>query len=232
MPAHFAVTDAGGLFAGPSFRDGLFTAQDPSAGMASLLMDPQPGERLLDLCAAPGGKTTHLAELSGDHAVVDAVDVNESRLGLVTQVSLRLGLGSVRCMTGDAAAFVPADGGRFDRILCDVPCSGTAVLSKRPDMKWRRNEADIGRMAVLQRRIVAHAAELVTPGGVIVYSTCAMEHEENEDIIGWFTGSYPFRIEKDRRFAAYETAQGYRIPPHLMGGTGAFAAKLRHSDNG
>ncbi|MFC1512404.1 RsmB/NOP family class I SAM-dependent RNA methyltransferase [Candidatus Latescibacterota bacterium] len=195
--------------------------------MAVRFLDPQPGERLLDLCAAPGGKTTLMAQCTGDRADITAVDINAARLGLVTETAGRLGFASIRCVEGDAVTFRSGEGELFDRVLCDVPCTGTAVFSKRPDMKWRRSEGDIARMVGVQRAILNNAYALAKPGGVIVYSTCTLEYEENEDIVAWFAGNHPVEVERADGGEHAETTAGSLILPHRMNGIGGFAAKLR-----
>ncbi|MFC1650987.1 16S rRNA (cytosine(967)-C(5))-methyltransferase RsmB [Candidatus Latescibacterota bacterium] len=229
MPGYFNVSKGSGLFDTDSYKSGHFTAQDPVAGMATMLLAPERGEKILDLCCAPGGKTTHIAEIAGDDLNIDAVDINPKRLGLVRNTAKRLGLSSIYFIEGDAAKFGNDSDARYDRILCDVPCSGTGVLSKRPDMKWKRGEGDPVRMSSLQKAILGNAAGLVKPGGVLVYSTCSLEPEENGDIVDWFTGEYDFTIEKDERFKEFETESGYLILPYLMYCNGAFAVKLRRN---
>jgi len=230
LPGYCTVEKGDGLFEKDAFRNGLFTVQDPAAALASELMGPQPGERVLDLCAAPGGKTTHLAELMGDTGTVDAVDINPNRLGLVEQAARRIGLHSIRCMESDATVFRSMTGTPYDRVLIDAPCTGTAVFSKRPEMKWRRSEADILRMAELQGRIIGNAASLVRPGGVLVYSTCSLEPEENENVVERFMSMHAFEYMRDDRYRAYEHDCGYLILPHHMDGSGAFAVKLRRNE--
>ena len=232
MPGCLSVAEAEGLFDSPAFREGFFTVQDPAAGMASILLDPQPGENILDLCAAPGGKTTHLAELMGDQGKITAVDINPGRLGLIGKTAARLGLKSVITVSGDATESGGDGTAQYDRILLDVPCTGTGVFSKRPDMKWRRQEEDINRLASLQRKMLENAASLVKTGGTVVYSTCSLEPEENEENIVWFLGNNRnFSCEKDIRFEQFAISNGYLIFPHLMYGTGAFAAKLKREDH-
>jgi 16S rRNA (cytosine967-C5)-methyltransferase len=224
-PGYLMVADAHGLFDTDSFREGLFTVQDPATELAVALLDPHPGERILDLCAAPGGKATAIAELSDDKAQVTALDLNAARLGLVTQAAERLGIGSIAFVEGDATSYTAGE--RYDRVLCDVPCTGTAVFSKRPDMKWRRTPEDSTRMAEVQKSILKNAYDLAKPGGIIVYSTCSLEPEEDEDVIAWFLAQFPADLERDERFLRFETPAGYRIFPHQMVGTGAFASRLR-----
>ncbi len=227
---YLAVRKASGLFASNTFAAGWFMVQDPAAGMAVELLDPQPNEDVLDLCAAPGGKTTQIAERMGDTGRVTAVDTHKGRLGLVREAADRLELASVSCVTGDARTFGDEPTGGWDRVLLDAPCTGTGVLAKRPDMKWRLTPEDIPRMAAIQAELLDHAADLVRPGGVLVYSTCTMEPEENEDIVRAFLDRHQeFALEPDERFAEYDTGAGYRIFPHEGGGTGAYAALLRRS---
>jgi 16S rRNA (cytosine967-C5)-methyltransferase len=166
----------------PGFNQGHFSVQDESAQAAALLLAPQPGERILDLCAAPGGKSTHLAELLGGSGEVVACDVHEKRLELVAQSAARLGLANVVTRLVD-----PAGGGLpegpFDAALVDVPCSNTGVLAKRPDVRWRITPTDLDELPALQLRLLSDAARLVRPGGRIVYSTCSVEPEENANVV-------------------------------------------------
>lgn len=225
MTDYLALESAEGLFETPLFLEGLFTAQDPSAGMATILLDPQPGERVLDLCAAPGGKATHIAERMGDTGRVVAVDVHAGRLLLVKKAAERLGLRSVEIVEGDALTF---SGESFDRVLLDAPCMGTAVFAKRPDMKWRRREDDIGRLASLQRKMLDHAVSLVKPGGTLVYSTCSLEPEENtEQVLGFLRENETFTLGSDSRFEQFRVNGGMLILPHQMQGTGGFSAQMK-----
>lgn len=222
------VTEGTGLFDTSIFAEGLFTVQDPSAGIAAMLMNPVSGESVLDMCAAPGGKATQCAELMEDCGCVTAVDINEGRLGLVEETAERLGIKAVRCAVGDAQNFGGKRSIQFDRVLLDAPCSGTAVLAKRADMKWRLSEQDIERMSQLQRSLLNNAARLTKPGGILVYSTCSLEFEENAGNIGWFLEQHKeFTEERDVRFEKYKASRGYMIFPQNMGGTGAFAVKLK-----
>jgi 16S rRNA (cytosine967-C5)-methyltransferase len=218
------------LFDSSSFREGLCTVQDPSAGLASLLLAPRQGESVLDLCAAPGGKTTHLAYLMGDAGHIRAVDLHEKRLGLVRNAADRLGLSSIECVPGDVSSYGAGTEELFDRVLLDAPCSGTAVFSKRPDMKWRLSADDIRRLAKLQAALLETASRLVKPGGTLVYSTCTLEREENGDMVDSFLARHPeYTVGRDERFVGWEYGRGYLVLPHRMGGAGAYAAKLKRS---
>jgi len=228
MTGYIEVREAEDLFSSSLFKAGRFIAQDPAAGMAAELLDPLPGMRVIDLCAAPGGKTVNIAVRMRNSGMVTALDMHPGRSRLVRETVTRLGLQIVETVTGDARSFIPADGIPYDRVLLDAPCSGTAVFSKRPDMKWRRREDDFSRLAVIQTELLEHAASLLGPDGILVYSTCTLEKEENDDVIGSFLERNPdFESITSDRFDAFRSEFGYLIPPHRMGGTGAYAAKLR-----
>ena len=154
------------------FRGGMFTIQDESAALPCLLLGPRPGERVIDLCAAPGGKTTNLAEMMRNEGEVVAVDRHEAKLSLIRSSCDRLGLRIVTLLAADATELEtePAD-----RVLLDAPCSGLGVLAKKPDIKWKRDVSDILKLTKIQASLIENAARLVKPGGVLVYSTCTVE---------------------------------------------------------
>lgn len=168
----------------PGYTDGLFSIQDEASAFISLIVDPKPGELVLDLCAAPGSKTIHLSELMDNSGQVIAVDKNAKKLELIGQNRLRLGLTNVQVREGDSRTFELKQ--VADRVLLDAPCMGTGVIGRRPDIRHHRNEADLAKLVKLQRELLDHAAELVKPGGVLVYSTCSLEPEENIENIHWF----------------------------------------------
>jgi 16S rRNA (cytosine967-C5)-methyltransferase len=166
----------------PGCEEGWFTVQDESAMRVGTALAPEPGRTVLDLCAAPGGKTTHLAELMRDGGRVVACDVDGERLRNVEALARRLGLTSIetrRVAAGDEG--VPE--GPFDAALVDVPCSNTGVLGRRPEARWRLRPGDLDHLVRLQRRLLLAAAGRVRPGGVLVYSTCSIEPEENCGVV-------------------------------------------------
>jgi 16S rRNA (cytosine967-C5)-methyltransferase len=198
--------------ADPRFAAGEFTVQDETSMKVAPLLDPQPDERVLDLCAAPGGKTTHLAELMGGKGLVVAVDL-AGRIGLVAESAKRLGLGNVRCVAGDGTSIAFDE--PFDAILLDAPCSNTGVLSRRPDVRWRLREGDIAGAAELQRKLLANAARLLNPGGRLVYSTCSLEPEENRvDVPG-------LRVVRDELILPTKRASGGYTALLLQSGDGS-----------
>ncbi|MEQ9409608.1 MAG: transcription antitermination factor NusB [Fuerstiella sp.] len=174
----------------PGYDEGWWSVQDESAMLAAEMVAPVAGEQILDLCAAPGGKTTHLAELSGDAAGIVACDVSEHRLQRVSDSIRRLKLNSIRTQLIDRdGSGLPSQ--PFDAVLVDVPCSNTGVLSRRPEARWRFREEELAELVQLQTRLLLTAYEHVRPGGRIVYSTCSIEPEETADLTGRVVGLVP-----------------------------------------
>jgi 16S rRNA (cytosine967-C5)-methyltransferase len=184
----------------PAYQRGDFYVQDEAAQLVGLAVDPRPGERILDACAAPGGKSTHLAELMGDRGEVVAADAGAKRLKRIVENAGRLGLTSIRPVAADVTGDLSALGQTpYDRILVDAPCSGMGILRRNPDAKWYKTAAVIGTMAALQIKILDRAATLLKHGGVLVYSTCTTEPEENENVVGSFLARHSdFRLESLR----------------------------------
>lgn len=173
----------------PGYAEGFFLAQDEGAILVGHALQAGDGEHLLDLCAAPGGKTTHLAALSGDRARIIALDDHKHKVELIEDNCRRLGIRGVTALAADARAYRTGD--PADGVLLDAPCSGTGVLRRRADLRWRRTPEDLRALVKLQRELLANAATLVRPGGRIVYSTCSLEPEENEEQIRWFQRAFP-----------------------------------------
>lgn len=232
-PDGLTITSSVSLSSLNSFREGLFSVQDEASQLAALLLSPQPGDRLLDLCAAPGGKATYLAELTGDVCTLTACDRNPRKLALIREVVERLGIKNITVTLLDATKpLEKLEKGLFDRILVDAPCSGLGVIHRNPEGKWWKEPSDPLRLAVAQRAILAHAAARLKPGGVMVYSTCSTSLEENEQVVENFIQQRPdFMIEPVSsalpQTAAMETKQGFfRSWPHRDGMDGFFAARL------
>ena len=167
-----------------SFKEGLFQVQDQAAQITSHLLAPQPGEDILDMCAGLGGKSTHLAELMGDRGRVLALDISHRRLISLGRNSLRLGIKSITNLVADASTSLSSlFHFNFDKIMIDAPCSGFGVISRHPDGKWNRSEADIDRLARLQKGIIGEAASVLRSGGKMLYVTCTISKEENEEVV-------------------------------------------------
>jgi 16S rRNA (cytosine967-C5)-methyltransferase len=223
----------------PDFREGLFTIQDESSQLAAILLAPLPGERVLDLCAAPGGKTTHLAQLMENRGEILACDTAVRKLALIEENSRRLGITIITTFHLDATRPLPEAGqeplatDRFDRVLVDAPCSGLGVLRRNPEGKWWKTPADIAELAPRQKAILLNGAALLKEGGTLLYATCSTTPEENEGVIADFLSKRPDFMLEDLRglFPAYAelfTKEGYfRSWPHRHGMDGFFAARLR-----
>jgi 16S rRNA (cytosine967-C5)-methyltransferase len=232
FPDYVRTQKMQGLLAGDHLISGRVLVQDEAAGGVVYALDPQPGERILDLCAAPGGKSLAIAERIGTSGEVVAVDMHEGRLGMLTKESERLGLENIETRVGDARTMTlsPNESG-FDRVLVDAPCSGLGVLAKRADLRWRKTETSIKELAVLQSEMLTNAAQLVRAGGVLLYSTCTTEPEENEDVAENFVANHPeFSVEslQDCVPAELLTDDGaYRTLPFRDGIDGSYAVRFR-----
>ena len=206
---------------------GMFTIQDESAALPCQLLAPRPSDRVIDLCAAPGGKTTNLAEIMNNQGEVVAIDKYEAKLKMIQASCDRLGLKNVVLRAADASAL---EAGVADRVLLDAPCSGLGVLTKKPDIKWKRDIPDILRLAKAQSAMIENAATLVKPGGVLVYSTCTIEPEENEQVVRAFLERHPdFAPDDARQFVPERlvSEDGFiHTFPHLHGMDGTFAARM------
>lgn len=193
----------------PGYAEGWFAVQDESAMRAAAAAQARPGWSVLDLCAAPGGKATHLAEMMGDEGRVVACDVEAGRLATVRELAGRLGLRSV-----ETALVSPFDAqsvpqGPFDAVLADVPCSNTGVMGRRPELRWRLGPADLTELVAVQRRLLKRALSRVRPGGVVVYSTCSVEPEENGELVRGVLAETPgLRLEAEEEAVPGRPADG------------------------
>ena len=182
----------------PSIKEGLYIIQDQASQLVTAVLDPKPGERILDGCAAPGGKTTHIAQKMENKGEIYALDLSQGKLDLIEEMCQRSGIKIVKIIKGDAAQPFPILRGlKFDRVLADVPCSGFGTLRRNPDLKWRRGEGDIKRLSELQFSILENLSVYVKEGGVLIYSTCTIFHEENEDVVEKFLEGHPeFQLDR------------------------------------
>ncbi|NNE35152.1 MAG: 16S rRNA (cytosine(967)-C(5))-methyltransferase RsmB [Rhodothermales bacterium] len=232
LTEHFVyVSELSELIRSESFRDGFFSIQDEAAGLVVRTLDPRPGDVVLDLCAAPGGKSMFAAELMANRGRVVALDRHEGRLRMVNESATRLGCTIVETVKDDATKQV--SGMQADRVLADVPCSGLGVLAKRADLRWRMSEDRLKGLVDLQSKILQAAASSVRVGGILVYSTCTTEPEENEWQIGSFLSSnsdferVPALPSDLMDFVELQTGLGdYQSHPQRTGMDGAYAAKL------
>lgn len=228
LPDFFKLQNLTNITAWEYYNNGYFDVQDESAGLACKLLDLKPGLRVLDMCAAPGGKTSYIASLMNDQGEIVALDRYESRLQLLIKNMKRLGFRSVRPIVMNAMEYNRKD---FDRILVDAPCSGTGTFSKKPDIKWKIDLLDIRKLSELQYELLAKASTLIKKEGIIVYSTCSIEPEENIEIIRRFLeNNTNFRLLDPKEHVPSEVVDENNCVstfPHIHRTDGAFAAKLQ-----
>jgi len=239
--AGIVIRRGGNLADTDGFRGGEWTVQDEAAMLVGEACDPEPGMRVLDCCAAPGGKSTHLAELMGDVGEVLANDIHAHKEPLIIEQARRLGLTCIRTSVCDAADLPNRVGaGTMDVVLLDAPCSGFGVIRRKPEIRWTRKPEDIDEIAAVQHRLLKAAAAAVKPGGLLVYSTCTFEPRENEERIARFLASHPdFSPDVDWprpmldafRFAGLPEPSpdtgSVTLLPHMAGTDGFFIARLR-----
>ena len=197
MPARVApnalhVSGTSDMTSLSSFREGLYHVMDESAMLAVITAEPKENMHIIDMCAAPGGKSFATAYLSNDKAKISARDVYDHKTDLLKAGAARLGLQSIAVKYADAEKLYKEDIASADIVLVDAPCSGFGLLRKKPDIRLTRTEGDIKLLAAMQRRILRIAAQYVRPGGILLYSTCTLTKEENEDNAEWFTAEQPF----------------------------------------
>jgi 16S rRNA (cytosine967-C5)-methyltransferase len=240
VPARYApdgfIVKSGNPLRTPLAASGMFFLQDEASQLVSLLGAVQPGMRVLDTCASPGGKTIAMAADAGDRASIVAADVRGARVRLLRETVAASGAASIRIVQADLEAGLPF-GPAFDLVFVDAPCSGLGILRRDPDIRWRRHERDLPDLASAQDRMIHNAAQAVRPGGVLVYSTCSSEPEENDAVVARFLSGQPgftsidLRDERPRHFAALEPvldADGFlRTLPEQHGLEAFFGATLR-----
>ncbi len=219
----------------PIYEDGWLQVQDEASQIIGRLLSPREGERVLDLCAGFGGKTTHIGALMRNMGEIVAVDASAWKLEELKRNGSRQGVGPVITVSGDLMDLSPRKLGKFDRVLLDAPCTGSGTLRRNPDIKWRRHPKDPYRFSQVQRQYIEKAAELVREGGVLVYATCSLFGEENEAVADHFTGLHPDWMREHA--GSYLPAscrsmiQGdyYRSWPHRHGIDGFFGARWKRA---
>ena len=239
--AGIVVGRGGHLADSEGFRSGEWTVQDESSMLVAEVADPDPGMQVLDCCAAPGGKSTHLAELMGDQGIVWSNDIHPHKEKLIADQAARLSLSCIRTTVMDAAELHrlhPPES--MDIVLLDAPCSGFGVVRRKPEIKWTKSPSDVDEIAAVQYRLLASAQGLVKPGGLLVYSTCTIERRENEEQIQRFLERHPdFVLDPEwpahtleaLRQAGVIGADGFagalQLLPQHFGSDGFFIARMR-----
>ncbi|OMD46915.1 16S rRNA (cytosine(967)-C(5))-methyltransferase [Paenibacillus borealis] len=234
-PYGIVVKGGGNLALTSWYSDGYISIQDESSMLVAEAVDPKPGMNVLDCCAAPGGKSAHMAELMKDEGSIYANDLHEHKAKLIADQALRLGLESITTGSRDALELEDTlEPESFDRILLDAPCSGLGVIRRKPDLKWRKQPEDVASVAVLQGELLQSVARLLKPGGVLVYSTCTTEQAENSGIVADFLKNNPGfapvtfsspvweRLEE----TAVAAGEGIQLLPQHFGSDGFYIARL------
>ncbi len=218
----------------PGFSEGWWTVQDSSAQLVSHLLDPQPGEVVIDACAAPGGKTTHIAELMEDKGTVWASDRAANRLRKLKENAARLQLRSIQICVGDSRSLSQFKN-TGDRVLLDAPCSGLGTLHRHADARWRQTPQTVDELSVLQRELLEQTSTWVKPGGVLVYSTCTLHPLENEQVVQAFLADHPqWQISPptpNSTVATFATSAGWiEVLPYQHQMDGFFMVRLRRDN--
>lgn len=242
-PDGILVGGSGNMALTDWYRDGLISIQDESSMLVAEAVQPQPGMNVLDCCAAPGGKTAHMAEKMKDQGRIVANDIHDHKRKLIDDQAERLHLNVIETAIGDALTLVdryPA--ASFDRILLDAPCSGLGVIRRKPDLKWNKSPQDIQDISELQQQLIQQVSTLLKPGGILVYSTCTIEYSENEYVVRRFlehnsdfepadTPLNPLKEAAQQRGSSgkksNESSIGLQILPHDYHSDGFYIAALR-----
>jgi 16S rRNA (cytosine967-C5)-methyltransferase len=220
-----------------TFKQGYFQIQDESSMLAAKILDPQPGEVIMDLCSAPGGKATHIAELMENKGTVLARDIHEHKINIINSAAKRLSLNIIETEVFDAAVLDERYVGKADRVLVDAPCTGFGIIRRKPDIKWSRNDGDISAISSIQKNILATASKYLKPGGTLVYSTCTIEPEENEQVVKEFLkfnkNFYSAGISQylPKGMLKPDAEDGYiQMYPNIDGIDGFFIAKIMRKE--
>jgi 16S rRNA (cytosine967-C5)-methyltransferase len=233
LPEGIVVDGPFDAHASALFEEGAIMPQSRGSMLVARVLNPSPGDRVLDLCAAPGAKTTHLAALMGDEGELVAVERHAGRAGALQRTCRRMHASCVEVQVGDAGT--PRAEAAYDRVLVDPPCSGLGTLQSRPDVRWRASPAAVAELASLQGRILAVAGAATAPGGALVYAICTISRAESEDVIDGFLDAHPAFVADDLQseYAGYGHPRADRhlqLLPHRDLTDGFFVARLRRED--
>lgn len=197
VPEAFYAEHIGDISQWDIYREGYIAVQDESSMLAAMATGVKPGDRVLDVCAAPGGKSTFMAQLMKNQGMISSRDLHEHRVKLIEDSAARLGISCIFAMVSDGAIAREEDAEGYDVVLLDAPCSGLGIIRSKPDIKLHHTPEDTEELVQLQRRLLPVAAAAVKPGGTLVYSTCTLNKRENDEQVEWFLGKYPNFVLKD-----------------------------------
>lgn len=228
VPDCLELTGSGDLTELDAFREGLFFVQDPAAKLVSLIAAPQKGGRVIDVCAAPGGKSFGAAVAMGDEGEILACDLHENKLKRIEEGAARLGLKSIQTFAADGTVFRPEWADSADTVLVDAPCSGLGIIRKKPDVRYKSPD-DLFTLTVAQAAILENAARYVRPGGVLLYSTCTILPEENGQVVDSFLAGHPDFSRETFALPAPVGEQPGELTlwPHRHGTDGFYICRLR-----
>ncbi|MFH1549298.1 MAG: 16S rRNA (cytosine(967)-C(5))-methyltransferase RsmB [Planctomycetota bacterium] len=220
VESEMVTVTGGSILSSSMLESGEMIIQDPAPAKVAPFLAPQPGESVLDLCAAPGGKMAHIAELMQDRGRLVAVDSHHDKVRLIEENRRRLGITCVEIINADGREYAKEHAGEFDRVLLDVPCSNTGVLARRVEARWRFGEIQLRELTALQAELFAAAADAVKPGGSLVYSTCSIEEEENAQMVESFLKTH----------TDFSLDESHELLPHRGISDGGFMARLKKTD--
>lgn len=233
LPYAYSISDFNHIFMLDAFLEGKIQVQDVSSMLVAEAAAPEKGDYIIDLCAAPGGKSLHLGDKMEGYGTVDARDISQYKVDLIEENIQRTGSINVQAKVQDATVFDVESECRADIVLADVPCSGYGVIGKKPEIKYRATPQKQEEIVILQRTILDRAAEYVKPRGVLIFSTCTIAKEENEENMMWFMNNHPFKLESLDPYLPEElhsetTALGYlQLLPGIHKTDGFFIARFR-----
>lgn len=207
----FAISGYGDISALEEYKEGFFTPQGLSSYIAAKSVEPKQNEVILDLCSAPGGKTTAMAEMCGDKAKIYAFDLYDHKKAIIEANCKRLGIKNVEVGVADATKLMERFVGKADKVLADVPCSGLGIIRKKPDIKWNKETEDFDQIISIQKQIMQNAAKYVKNGGTLVYSTCTINKDENERIAEGFAKENGFRVELSKTYLPEGEFDGFYV---------------------
>jgi 16S rRNA (cytosine967-C5)-methyltransferase len=220
-----------------SFKKGYYQVQDESSMLVAHIVDPKPEDRILDMCSAPGGKTTHMAELMENRGEILARDIHRHKLRLVEQNCVRLGVSIVRTELHDAMVLDGDSINKFDKVLLDAPCSGLGVLRRKPDLRWKKEPESFRDLAEMQKMMLKMASGYVKPGGKLIYSTCTLNKTENFEVVrNFLSNNSQFRLESiigqvPKKLKHESACEGYmELYPNVHGTDGFFVAKMERGN--
>lgn len=227
FPEFKVVNRLGNIINDSILKNGYISIHDEAQGLICHLVTPKPGEKIVDLCAAPGSKTTYMAELMENKGMILAIEVSDVRMKMVLENAVRLGLTIVRPVIADGRNYAIED---IDKVLVDAPCSNSGVIAKRPEVKERVNNKVIRRLAKLQYDLISNAAKFLKVGGSLIYSTCSILPQENEEVVDLFLSNYPnFVVEPASNFTPIGETY-LKVMPGDYSTDGIFAARLKKTE--